>query len=135
MSNFTINWKETNIYNFAIAFNRIEKYNEYCKEWLKYYGIEVSITSKVNWNINDIPDLKDYNRIKNNINTLLEILNSDATKLNISNNINQSFDYDKANELEIKLNEYLSVLTNMQFQTNITGLTTCSNDDLKLNLG
>ena len=135
MSNFTINWKETNIYNFAIAFNRIEKYNEYCKEWLKYYGIEVSITSKVNWNINDIPDLKDYNRIKNNINTLLEVLNSDATKLNISNSINQSFDYDKANELEIKLNEYLSVLTNMQFQTNITGLTTCSNDDLKLNLG
>ena len=135
MGNFIINWNKDDIYNFAIEFNRIEKYNEYCKQWLKYYGINVDFTSKINWNIQDIPSLQDYNRIKGNINLLLDIVNSESIKLNIANNINQTFDYIKANELEIKLNEYLSVLTNMQFQTNITGLTTCSNDDLKLNLG
>lgn len=135
MGNFIINWNKDDIYNFAIEFNRIEKYNEYCKQWLKYYGINVDFTSKINWNIQDIPSLQDYNRIKGNINLLLDIVNSESIKLNIANNINQTFDYIKANELEIKLNDYLSMLTKMQFQDNITGLTTCGNDNLKLNLG
>lgn len=135
MGNFIINWNKDDIYNFAIEFNRIEKYNEYCKQWLKYYGINVDFTSKINWNIQDIPSLQDYNRIKGNINLLLDIVNTSSIKLNIANNINQTFDYIKANELEIKLNDYLSMLTKMQFQTNITGLTTCGNDNLKLNLG
>ena len=134
MGNFIINWNKDDIYNFAIEFNRIEKYNEYCKQWLKYYGINVDFTSKINWNIQDIPSLQDYNRIKENINLLLDIVNSESIKLNIANNINQTFDYIKANELEIKLNDYLSMLTKMQFQDNITGLTACGNS-LKLNLG
>lgn len=134
MGNFIINWNKDDIYNFAIEFNRIEKYNEYCKQWLKYYGINVDFTSKINWNIQDIPSLQDYNRIKGNINLLLDIVNSESIKLNIANNINQTFDYIKANELEIKLNDYLSMLTKMQFQDNITGLTACGNS-LKLNLG
>lgn len=134
MGNFIINWNKDDIYNFAIEFNRIEKYNEYCKQWLKYYGINVDFTSKINWNIQDIPSLQDYNRIKGNINLLLDIVNTSSIKLNIANNINQTFDYIKANELEIKLNDYLSMLTKMQFQDNITGLTACGNS-LKLNLG
>ncbi len=134
MGNFIINWNKDDIYNFAIEFNRIEKYNEYCKQWLKYYGINVDFTSKINWNIQDIPSLQDYNRIKENINLLLDIINSSSIKLNIANYINQTFDYIKANELEIKLNDYLSMLTKMQFQDNITGLTSCGNS-LKLNLG
>lgn len=134
MGNFIINWNKNDIYNFAIEFNRIEKYNEYCKQWLKYYGINVDFTSKINWNIQDIPSLQDYNRIKENINLLLNTVNSESIKLNIANNINQTFDYIKANELEIKLNDYLSMLTKMQFQDNITGLTSCGNS-LKLNLG
>lgn len=134
MGNFIINWNKDDIYDFAIEFNRIEKYNEYCKQWLKYYGINVDFTSKINWNIQDIPSLQDYNRIKGNINLLLDIINSSSIKLNIANNINQTFDYIKANELEIKLNDYLSMLTKMQFQDNITGLTSCGNS-LKLNLG
>ena len=125
-------WDASDYYNFYIEFNRIESYNEYCKEWLLYYGVEISITSKTNWTMEDIVDLQDYNRVKRNINTILSAINSSTNRLSISTLYNQSFNVEKANELEDKLKEYLSYLGNLQFAYNISGLTTTGNN-LKLN--
>ena len=47
-------WDYNQYYDFYIEFNRIESYNEYCKEWLSYFGKEVTFTSKTNWEIQDI---------------------------------------------------------------------------------
>ena len=115
------------IYNFSIEFNRIESYNVYCVEWLSYYGIELQITSKTNWQYSDIPDIKDFNRIKSNINILINTLNIDYNNLNINTQFNQTFDYTKANEIEQRLSAYLKQLGEMQFAYNITGLTTTGN--------
>lgn len=126
------NWNSNDFYNFNIEFNRIESYNEYCREWLQYYGINIVITNKTNWTINDIVDLQDYNRVKNNINTILSAINISDNQLTISSQYNQSFNEEKANEIEEKLKAYLSYLGNLQFAYNISGLTTTGNS-LKLN--
>lgn len=125
-------WKNDNYYNFNIEFNRIESYNEYCKEWLSYYGINVTFTSKNNWNIYDVIDIKDYNRVKTNINILINAIGSNTNNLNISTQYNQVWNVDKANELEKRLKEYLKFLGEYQFAYNITGLS-LSGNNLKLN--
>ena len=119
-------WQYGDIYNFASEFNRIECYNEYCKEWFAYFGIEIEdFESKTNWIISDIPDLKDLNRIKKNINIILNKLQ--LTNLSIVEQINYRWDYPRANEIEEKLNEYLYLLGQWQFGNEISGLAITGN--------
>ena len=125
-------WNNDDYYNFNIEFSRIESYNEYCKEWLSYYGINVTFTSKTYWRISDMIDVKDYNRVKNNINILINAIGSNTNNLNISTQYNQVWNVNKANELEERLKEYLKFLGEYQFAYNITGLS-LSGNNLKLN--
>ena len=121
-------WLKEEYYNFSIEFNRIESYNEYCKKWLNYFGIVVTFDSNTNWNINDIVDIKDYNRVKTNINILLNAIQSDTTRLNISEQYNQVWNVTKANELEIRLKENLKKLGEWQFSNEITGIAITGNN-------
>lgn len=120
-------WARNDIYNFSDEFNRIEKYVEWCKEWLAYYKIQVVVESKTNWVYNDIVDLQDYNRVKNNINILLNAINSNVAKLEIRYEINQSFNDVKANEIEQKLFSIIDYLSELQFRYEITGLAITGN--------
>lgn len=126
-------YTKNTIYNFYIEFNRIESYNEYIENWLKnYYGYTfATLIHKTNWNVNDIVDINDFNRVKGNINTLLNVINIDNMNLGISQQINQIFNDVKANEIEVRLNINLKILGETQFSYNICGLTICGND-LKL---
>ena len=121
-------WNPNKIYNVAEEFNRIENFNEYCKKWFSYYNITVSFTSKINWTISDIPDINDFNRIKRNINILLNTIDSQSNRLSISTQLNQSFTVSKANEIEQRLNESLKLLGEWQFSQQITGLTYSGNN-------
>lgn len=129
-------WSNSNYYNFADEFNRIEKYNEYIYTWVKnYYNITIdNLTHKTNWTINDIPDLNDYNRIKSNINKLIIALENGYNQLNITQSKNQNFHSGKANELEQALWANLDYLTSSQFEYKICGLTSCGSNDLYLNI-
>ena len=134
MSDFKKEWKPNDIYNFNVELNRIENYNKYVENWLKtYYGVEGSLNHKIDWTINDIVDLKDINRIKSNINKLLDALGSNMS-LTIINQTNQVWTSEKANEIERTLREFISILGSLQFNNNITGLT-ISGQNLKLNMG
>lgn len=128
------NWNTSDTYNFNIEFNRIEEYNKYIESWLKnYYGFSFeTLVHKTNWTIEDIVDLNDFNRLKNNINVLLKRLSTSNDELPIVYIDNYFFDVKKANEIENRLISNLEILGNSQWQYNITGLTTCSNNDLKL---
>lgn len=128
------NWNTSDIYNFNIEFNRIEEYNKYIESWLKnYYGFSFeTLVHKTNWTIEDIVDINDFNRLKNNINVLLKQLSNSNNELPIVYIDNYFFDVKKANEIENRLISNLEILGNSQWQYNITGLTTCSNNDLKL---
>lgn len=128
------NWNTSDIYNFNIEFNRIEEYNKYIESWLKnYYGFSFeTLVHKTNWTIEDIVDINDFNRVKNNINVLLKQLSNSNNELPIVYIDNYFFDVKKANEIENRLISNLEILGNSQWQYNITGLTTCSNNDLKL---
>ena len=121
-------WKKGDIYNFYVEFNRIESYNKYCQEQLKYYAINVDITNKTDWTIYDIVDLNDFNRVKRNINILLNAVKSNEQILNISSQVNQVWNYEKANEIEQKLKSILDTITNWQFAYEITGLAILGND-------
>lgn len=134
MSDFKKEWKPNDIYNFNVELNRIENYNKYVENWLKtYYGVNKRLTNKIDWTINDIVDLKDINRIKSNINKLLDALGSNMS-LTIINQTNQVWTSEKANEIERTLREFISILGSLQFNNNITGLT-ISGQTLKLNMG
>lgn len=128
------NWNTSDIYNFNIEFNRIEEYNKYIESWLKnYYSFSFeTLVHKTNWTIEDIVDINDFNRVKNNINVLLKQLSNSNNELPIVYIDNYFFDVKKANEIENRLISNLEILGNSQWQYNITGLTTCSNNDLKL---
>lgn len=134
MSNFKKEWKSNDIYNFNIELNRIENYNKYVENWLNtYYGFSTNLTHNVNWTVNDIVDVNDINRIKSNINILLEQLN-ESDRLPINTQVNQVWTSKQANEIEETMRIYIEVLGNLQFNNNITGLTITGND-LRMNMG
>lgn len=120
-------WQRNDIYNFSDEFNRIEKYIEWCKEWLAYYKIQVIVESKTNWVYNDIVDLQDYNRVKNNINILLQAIQSNLSLLEIRNEVNQNFNEIKANDIEQRLYSIIDRISEEQWRYNITGLTITGN--------
>ena len=121
-------WKKTDIYNFSVEFNRIESYNKYCQEQLAILGINVDFINKTDWNENDIVDMNDLNRVKKNINLLLEAIDLSVSRLNISTQINQNWTNEKANELETRLESIMNVITNWQFMFDITGLKILGNE-------
>ena len=125
-------WVSTDIYNMSDEFNRIEEYNQYIENWLKnYFDIPFgTLTHNTNWNYNDIVDVNDYNRVKNNINKIANVFGVETT-LKSSNNINQTFNYQDANELEKYLEKNIEGIGNEQFRNPITGLTCCG---LELNI-
>lgn len=134
MSNFKKEWKSNDIYNFNIELNRIENYNKYVENWLNtYYGFSTNLTHNVNWTVNDIVDVNDINRIKTNINILLEQLN-ESERLPISTQVNQVWTSKQANEIEETMRIYIEVLGDLQFGNNITGLAITGND-LRMNMG
>ena len=120
-------WQRNDIYNFSDEFNRIEKYIEWCKEWLAYYKIQVIVESKTNWVYNDIVDLQDYNRVKNNINILLQAIQSNLSLLEIRNEVNQNFNEIKANDIEQRLYSIIDRISEEQWRYNRTGLTITGN--------
>lgn len=120
-------WQKGEIYNFSEEFNRIENYNKYCQDWLKTFGVNVNITNKIDWIATDIVDISDLNRVKSNINSLLNGIASSTSELNISTQINQNWTYAKANEIEMRLNEIVNFITNIQFKYEITGLAITGN--------
>lgn len=120
-------WQRNDIYNFSDEFNRIEKYIEWCKEWLAYYKIQVIVESKTNWVYNDIVDLQDYNRVKNNINIILQAIQSNLSLLEIRNEVNQNFNEIKANDIEQRLYSIIDRISEEQWRYNITGLTITGN--------
>lgn len=120
-------WQRNDIYNFSDEFNRIEQYIEWCKEWLAYYKIQVIVESKTNWVYNDIVDLQDYNRVKNNINILLQAIQSNLSLLEIRNEVNQNFNEIKANDIEQRLYSIIDRISEEQWRYNITGLTITGN--------
>lgn len=126
-------WNKNDVYNFNIEFNRIEEYNKYIELWLKnYYGFSFeTLVHKTDWTIEDIVDLKDFNRVKRNINVLLKQLSNPINELPIVYIDNYIFNDVKANEIENILIGNLEVIGNSQWQYNITGLTICGNN-LKL---
>ena len=124
-------WNRTDYYNFKDEFLRIEEFNEYCKEWLLYFGIEVSIEQMGTYANNSVVDLNDFNRVKSNINILLNALKIDK-QLNITNQMNQTFNDTKANELEERLKDYLNELGNWQFAYNTSGLTSTGGNNLRI---
>lgn len=109
-------WTRNDYYNFNVEFNRIENYNEYCKYWLNnYFGKNISFTSKTDWTINDIVDIKDYNRVKENINLLIKTIKINLQDLAVDKTTyNQVFNVQKANEIETRLKAYLKQLGEWQ---------------------
>lgn len=131
MANFKKQWNNNDIYNFTIEFNRIENYNKYVEKWLReYFGYYIvpNLTNKTDWTNNDIPDVNDLNRIKNNINKLLSVIGS-SNRILIMNQVNQVWGVEQANEMESRLYENYDFVSNAQFQVNITGLSVCGSEN------
>lgn len=131
-------WAKNDTYDVATEFNRIENHNKYNEKWLKYCGLiplSNNLSHKTDWNINIIPDINDYNRIKNNINILLSSYNSDLRLSINKTGINQVFSYVQANEIENAISETKKVVGNEQFRYNICGLSICGNNQRIIGVG
>ena len=129
------NWNENHYYDFSVEFNRIESYNKYCNEWVELYGLKINdgytFIHKTDWTYSDIVDLNAYNRVKRNINQLCKYLEL-SNRLEVLEQANQTFDYNKANELEATLKTYLALLGAMQFRSEITGNAVAGGNGLRI---
>lgn len=135
MSDYQKTWQSNYIYNFDVELNRIENYNSIVENWLvNYYGVSLNLTHKVDWTMYDIVDLQDINRVKSNINKLLEVLGESVRVPVNKSQVNQVWTSRSANELEQAMATAMEVLSQMQFSSNVTGLTICGNNS-RLNLG
>lgn len=120
-------WKRNDIYNFYEELNRIEGYVKYCQEQFDLTEEKTGIVSKTDWTIYDIVDVKDLNRVKNNINEILQRATTSDFRIGISSQVNQNWTYAKANELEYALGELEKAIALWQYSYEIVGLSIVGN--------
>ena len=97
--------------NLAYDLNRIESNCSYLASQLNYFGYSVSITTKTDWVETDFPFLAEINRVRNNIDTLLDIFYRmpDSPEIRYVNTL----DWQDANSLEQNLLNMYSLLQRM----------------------
>lgn len=89
-------------YNY-VDLNRVETWGKFIQECLIPYGFKNELYWKNNWNIRDYPTLQQINRIRNNI-----IAERDFLNLNNNIIVNDTLDYEQANELEKTFNDIMN---------------------------
>lgn len=95
-------------YNYT-DLNRIETWCEYLANLLNSYSYPVSITIKKNWNMSDLPNVNDMERIRSNVNAI-------KTAFHAYTNIPENLNYmtiEKANDIEKILSELDFLTKNM----------------------
>ena len=95
-------------YNYT-DLNRIETWCEYLANLLNSYSYPVSITIKKNWNMSDLPNVNDMERIRSNVNAI-------KTVFHAYTNIPENLEYmtiEKANDIEKILSELDFLTKNM----------------------
>ena len=95
-------------YNYT-DLNRVESWCEYLANLLTSYSYSVSITIKKNWNMSDLPNTTDMERIRSNINAL-------KTAFYAYTDVPENLNYmtiEKANDIEKILSEIDNLIKNM----------------------
>lgn len=95
-------------YNYT-DLNRIETWCEYLANLLTSYSYPVSITIKKNWNMSDLPNANDMERIRSNINAI-------KTAFHAYTDVPENLNYmtiEKANDIEKILSEIDFLTKNM----------------------
>ena len=95
-------------YNYT-DLNRIETWCEYLANLLNSYSYPVSITIKKNWNMSDLPNVNDMERIRSNINAI-------KTAFHAYTDVPENLNYmtiEKANDIEKILSEIDFLTKNM----------------------
>jgi hypothetical protein len=105
----TTNRSKSNKGYFNIeVINRIESNCEYLEEQLNSYGYTISIITKTDWETSDFPYLTEINRIRDNVNALLEAYytQDDSPDITYWNSLN----WEDANSLEENLKNIYDLL-------------------------
>lgn len=95
-------------YNYT-DLNRIETWCEYLANLLNSYSYPVSITIKKNWNMSDLPNVNDMERIRSNVNAI-------KTAFHAYTDVPENLNYmtiEKANDIEKILSEIDFLTKNM----------------------
>lgn len=95
-------------YNYT-DLNRVEVWCEYLANLLTSYSYPVSITIKKNWNMSDLPNANDMERIRNNVNSI-------KTAFHAYTDVPENLNYmtiEKANAIEKILSEIDFLTKNM----------------------
>ena len=111
VSNMMINW-----------INWVGKTNMYAKKWFDYFSTPIVVASKTDWQKTDIFDLKDYNKMKTDINIVLNQLGIQPLAISYLNH--QNLTQTKYNGINSKIREYQAWLGNKQSEYKICGLAT-----------
>jgi len=103
--------------------NRIESNCSYIAEQLFSYGYQISLVTKTDWTKTDFPNLNQINRIRDNINELIDVYHKmpDSPDIRYWN----SLDWQDANSLEQNLLNLNTILENMVDSFVYTGTLNC----------
>ncbi len=106
--------------------NRIEDNCSYIAGQLFFYGYQISLVTKTDWTKTDFPDLNQINRIRDNINELIEVYH----KMPGSPDIRywNSLDWQDANSLELNLLNLNTILENMKNSFKYCGTFNCGQE-------
>ncbi len=89
--------------------NRVETWCEYLANLLNSYSYPVSITIKKNWNMSDLPNVNDMERIRSNVNAIKTVFHAYT---DVPENLNY-MTIEKANAIEKILSEIDFLTKNM----------------------
>ena len=114
-------------YNYT-DLNRVETWCEYLADLLNSYSYPVSISIKKNWNMSDLPNVNDMERIRCNVNVIKTAFYSYT---DIPENLNY-MTIEKANAIEKILYEIDNLIRNMGNEFRYSN-TFCSGESEGLN--
>ena len=95
-------------YNYT-DLNRVETWCEYLANLLNSYSYPVSISIKKNWNMSDLPNANDMERIRSNVNAIKTVFHAYT---DVPENLNY-MTIEKANDIEKILSELDFLTKNM----------------------
>ena len=116
------------MYNIHIDLSRVEQNLHELARVLRQQGSEILILERLYWKMTDFPTISEINRIRRNINTVVDRLSQLPGVPRLIEDNSGYFDYESANEIERNIEGLKRVLDGALLLYRYCGTTQCGEE-------
>ena len=121
-------WAPSDVYNIHIDLSRVEQNLHELARVLRQQGYEILILERLYWKMTDFPTVSEINRIRQNINTVVDRLSQLPGVPRLIEDNSGYFDYESANDLERNIEGLKRVLDGALLLYRYCGTTQCGEE-------